>query len=73
MYLQKKLKNNYSFFQKIKSLDFTLLVCILLLGFISFATMYSTDGGEILFHYKILVFNWLFNLSNNRGNVDLYY
>ena len=52
MYLQKKLKNNYSFFQKIKSLDFTLLVCILLLGFISFATMYSTDGGEILFHTK---------------------
>ena len=32
--------------------DFILLVCILLLGCISFATMYSTDGGEILFHTK---------------------
>ena len=52
MYLQRKLKNNDSFFQKIKSFDFILLICILLLGFISFATMYSTDGGEILFHTK---------------------
>ena len=52
MYLHNKIKNNNGFFQKIKNFDLILLVCILLLGFISFATMYSTDGGELLFHTK---------------------
>ena len=48
--------NNYSqsltLFQKIKNYDFILLVSILILGVISIFTMYSTDGGEILFHTK---------------------
>ena len=39
-------------FQKIKSFDFILLACILFLGVISSFSMYSTDGGEILFHTK---------------------
>ncbi len=54
MYLYNRLDNkkNNSFFQKIKELDFILLMSILLLGFISLATMYSTDGGQILFHTK---------------------
>ena len=44
--------NRFSLFQKFKNLDYILLFCILLLGSISLATMYSTDGGEILFHTK---------------------
>ena len=44
--------NNFNFFQKLQSFDYILLVCILFLGFISLATMYSTDGGKILFHTK---------------------
>ena len=44
--------NNFNFFQKFRNFDYILLVCILLLGFISLATMYSTDGGKILFHTK---------------------
>jgi rod shape determining protein RodA len=52
MYLHSKLENKNHFFQKIKDLDYILLVCILLLGFISLATMYSTDGGKALFHTK---------------------
>ena len=44
--------NNFSFFNKFKNFDYILLTCILLLGFISLATMYSTDGGKILFHTK---------------------
>ena len=52
MYQHNRLNNNFSFFQKFKNLDYILLVCIFLLGFISFATMYSTDGGQILFHTK---------------------
>ena len=44
--------NRLNFFQKFKNFDYILLICILLLGFISLATMYSTDGGEVLFHTK---------------------
>ena len=39
-------------FQKIQKLDYPLLFCILILGIISALSMYSTDGGEILFHTK---------------------
>ncbi len=52
MYLHNRIKNNNIIFEKIKNFDFVLLFCILLLGFISLATMYSTDGGKILFHTK---------------------
>ena len=41
-----------SFFQKIRRIDYVLLFCILLLGVISSFSMYSTDGGNILFHSK---------------------
>ena len=44
--------NRLGFFQKFRNFDYILLVCILLLGFISLATMYSTDGGEVKFHTK---------------------
>ena len=48
--------NNFSYsltlFQKIKNYDFTLLMSILMLGVISIFTMYSTDGGQVLFHTK---------------------
>ncbi len=53
MYQHTRLNSNrFSFFQKFKNLDYLLLFCILLLGFISLTTMYSTDGGQILFHTK---------------------
>ncbi|MBD1157229.1 rod shape-determining protein RodA [Pelagibacterales bacterium SAG-MED20] len=41
-----------SFIQKVKNFDYILLTCILMLGIISAFSMYSTDGGEILFHSK---------------------
>ena len=41
-----------TFFQKVRSFDYILLICILLLGLISALSMYSTDGGQILFHSK---------------------
>ncbi len=53
MYQHSRLTTNRtSFLQKFKNFDYILLACILLLGFISLATMYSTDGGKILFHTK---------------------
>ena len=51
---------NLTFFQKIKNYDFILLFCILLIGIISSFTMYSTDGGEILFHTQSHIFKFLF-------------
>ncbi|MDB2514828.1 rod shape-determining protein RodA [Candidatus Pelagibacter bacterium] len=41
-----------SVFQKLRELDFILLFCILVLGIVSAFAMYSTDGGELLFHSK---------------------
>ena len=43
-----------TFFQNLK-LDYILLVCVLLLGFISLATMYSTDGGKYYFIPKVIL------------------
>ena len=50
--IQSSFNNSLSFFQKVMGFDYTLLFCILLLGVISSFSMYSTDGGEILFHSK---------------------
>ena len=54
MYLHNRITSNSGTgaFQKIINFDFILLFCIILLGLISLATMYSTDGGEVLFHTK---------------------
>ena len=53
MYQHSRLNTNrFGFIQKFKNFDYILLVCILMLGFISLATMYSTDGGKVLFHTK---------------------
>ena len=53
MYQYKRFSsNNFSIIQKFRNFDYVLLFCILLLGFISLTTMYSTDGGKILFHTK---------------------
>jgi len=48
-----------TFFQKLRNFDFILLTCILLLGLISVLSMYSTDGGEFLFHSKSHVSKFL--------------
>ena len=53
MYQHTRLTSNrFSIFQKFRNFDYLLLTCILLLGLISLVTMYSTDGGKILFHTK---------------------
>ena len=47
-----RLNSDLSFLQKVKELDYVLLISILILSFISLMVMYSTDGGEILYHTK---------------------
>ena len=52
MFQQTSYTDRITFFQKIRSLDYVLIICILILGIISSFSMYSTDGGEILYHTK---------------------
>ena len=47
-----RLNSDLTFFQKVKELDYVLLISVLILSFISLIVMYSTDGGEILYHTK---------------------
>ena len=52
MFQHDRLNNEITLFQKIKNLDYILLISIILLSALSVFVMYSTDGGEILFHTK---------------------
>ena len=56
---QSSFSNQFTIFHKIKNLDYILLICILLLGLISMFSMYSTDGGEILYHTQSHIFRFL--------------
>ncbi len=64
MYQQIVYTAQLTFFQKLRSFDFTLLICIFCLGILSSFSMYSTDGGELLYHSKshILRFGIFFPL-----------
>jgi len=52
MFHYDKLNSELTFIQKVKKLDFVLLFSIIILSVISLMVMYSTDGGEILYHTK---------------------
>ncbi len=52
MFHHNRLSSKLTFFQKIKNLDYILLFSILLLCVISVFVMYSTDGGQVLYHTK---------------------
>ena len=41
-----------TFFQKFKSLDFWLILCVLILGAIGTISMYSSEGGDFLYYTK---------------------
>ncbi len=74
MFQHDRLNNEITLFQKIKNLDYILLISVILLSVISVFVMYSTDGGEILFHTKnhfvklavffpLMIFVALFNIK----------
>jgi len=50
MFIQSSLSDKSTFFQKVRSLDYIMLISILILGIISSFAMYSTDGGELRYH-----------------------
>lgn len=59
MFQIRTITNKLTFFQKVKSFDYILLLCILIIGIISCYSMYSTDGGELLYHSKSHVIRFL--------------
>ena len=52
MFEQTSYSEQLTFFQKLRSFDYILLLCIIIIGVISAFSMYSTDGGEMLYHSK---------------------
>ena len=74
MFQHNRLNSEITLLQKIKNLDYILLISVLALSAISVFIMYSTDGGEILFHtknhfvklavfYPLMIFIALFNIK----------
>ena len=69
MFEQSIYTEQISFFQKLRSFDYILLICIISIGIISIFSMYSTDGGELLHHSKshiirfVVFFSMMIGLS----------
>ncbi len=59
MFKETALSGQTTFFQKLRSLDYILLICILILGVVSSLAMYATDGGELLYHTKSHVLRFI--------------
>ena len=77
MYHYRRLNSDQSFFNKIKNLDYILLICILTLSILSVFVMYSTDGGEFLYHTKShltkLVVFFVLMLTISFFNIKFWY
>ena len=69
MFEQSSYSEQISFFQKLRSFDYILIICIIFIGIISMFSMYSTDGGELLHHSKshiirfVVFFSMMIGLS----------
>ena len=50
MFQPRSIQSSLSFRDKLFSLDYVLIVSILILGITSMFAMYSTDGGEFKYH-----------------------
>ena len=55
----RSIQSSPSFRDKILSIDYTLVLAILILGIISMFAMYSTDGGEFKYHTKSHIIRFL--------------
>ena len=47
--------SNYSFIDKLKSIDYLLILLIIAIGSISVFAIYSTEGGKFSFYTKNLI------------------
>ena len=63
MFSETALSGQTTFFQKLRSLDYLLISCIFVLGIVSSLSMYSTDGGNILYHTKSHIIRFIIFFS----------
>ena len=75
MFQPRSIQSSMTLRDKIMSMDYVLLLSILLLGIISMFAMYSTDGGKFDYHTKshILRFSVFFLLFNYDNYEDTNY
>ena len=52
MFQPRSIQSSLSFKDKLVSIDYVLVISILILGIVSMFAMYSTDGGEFKYHTK---------------------
>ncbi len=52
MYRQFSYSGELTFFQKLRSFDYLLMMCVLFIGIISTFSMYSSEGGQFLYYTK---------------------
>ena len=68
MFQPRSIQSSMTLRDKIMSMDFILILSILLLGIISMFAMYSTDGGKFDYHTKksyFKIWNFFLNVFNN--------
>ena len=53
MFQSRSIQSSLSFKDKLLSVDYVLVLSILILGIVSMFAMYSTDGGEFKYHTDI--------------------
>ena len=64
MFQPRSIQSSLSFRDKLLSIDYVLVVSILILGIISMFAMYSTDGGEFKYHTKSHILRFSIFFSN---------
>ena len=52
MYRQFSYSGELTFFQKLRSFDYLLMMCVLFIGIISTFSMYASEGGQFLYYTK---------------------
>ena len=52
MFQQRSISDQLTFFQKVRSFDIWLILCVIVLGSVGVFAMYSSDGGEFSYHTK---------------------
>ena len=70
--LQERLYSGQAtFFEKLQSVDFLLILIVIIIGVVSCFAMYSTDGGNVLYYTKshIIRFGIFFLLFLSIKNI----
>ena len=59
MFQSRSIQSSLSFKDKLLSVDYVLVLSILILGIVSMFAMYSTDGGEFKYHTESHIIRFL--------------